>query len=383
MRRSACTALTALAALVACATSAHADELIANVARPTPVGALEGRVVWSDYDALQHAYFLTQRFNGVTARLPVRPRSVPFDVDLGLDSGGAAVAAYSRCREEPGLRHPALGTSLTLMPQWSTGRGCDVYALNLGTGVETRVAGVSSAGASEFLPSISRSRIAFARVYERRSGRAGKRAYLFLRALTRGGSSRRVPAGPRSRGRLCAFRPPPCRRVIEPGPTGLDLSSSALGFGWDSAGREGFMSEVYVDRLDARRIARLRVARGSSGDMQHREFMAPHIDGPDLAWILSLAGDLTLGEVGRYTIVGGKRRVAPLRPDAGEPVLRSVISGAVDGSTAFYLASALVPLDELPCTPQSFCVAEPGCSDAQPCPLRAAPALKFTRPTRR
>jgi hypothetical protein len=383
MRRSACTALMAFALLAPCAAPADADELIANVARPTPVGALGGRVVWSDYDALQGAYFLTQRFNGITARLPVRPRSVPFDVDLGLDSGGTVVAAYSRCRQEPGGRNQALATSLTLMPQWSTGRGCDAYALNPGTGVETRVAGASSAGASEFLPSVSRSRIAFARVYERRPGRAGKRAYLFVRSLTRRGTSRRVPAGPRSRGRLCAFRPPPCRRVIEPGPTGLDLSRRALGFGWDSAGREGISSEVYLERLRAGRIARLRVARGSSGDMQHREFMAPQIDGQNLAWILSLAGDLTLGEVGRYTIAGGKRRVAPLRPDAGEPVLRSVISGAVDGSTAFYVASALVPLDELPCTLQSFCVAEPGCSDAQPCPLRAAPGLKFTRPTRR
>jgi hypothetical protein len=383
MRRSACTGLMALAALVACAASAHADELIANVARPTPVGALGGRVVWSDYDALQHAYFLTQRFNGTTARLPVRPRSVPFDVDLGLDSGGAAVAAYSRCRKEPGPRNGALGNSLTLMPQWSTGRGCDLYVLNLQTNVETRVSGASSAGASEFLPTVWRDRIAFARVYERRRGNAGKRAYLFLHSLARSGTSRGVPAGARSRGRLCAFRPPACRRVVEPGPTAVDLSSRALGFSWDYAGREGISSEVYFERLRAGRISRLSVARGSSGDMQHRQFMGPHVDGQNVAWILSLAGDLTLGEVGRYTILGGKRLVAPLRPDAGEPIARSVISGAVDGSSAVYLASALVPLDELPCTAPSFCVAEPGCSDAQPCPLRAAPGLKFTRPTRR
>ena len=49
----------------------------------------------------QRAFFLTQRFNGVTSRVPVRPRSVPFDADLGPDVNGETVAAYSRCAREP------------------------------------------------------------------------------------------------------------------------------------------------------------------------------------------------------------------------------------------------------------------------------------------
>ena len=47
------------------------------------------------------AFFLTQRIDGVTSRVPVRPRSVPFDADLGPDVNGETVAAYSRCAREP------------------------------------------------------------------------------------------------------------------------------------------------------------------------------------------------------------------------------------------------------------------------------------------
>jgi hypothetical protein len=373
-----------IAALSVPAASAHADDTIATTVRATPVSAIGGRIVWSEYDPAADAYFLTQRFDGMTARLPVKPRAVPFDVDVGRNAANDTVAAYSRCRGEPSGRGPGLGNVFTLMPQWSTGRGCDVYVLNLRTNVEICVRGASSAGASEFLPTVWRGRIAFARVYERRRGRAGKRAYLFLRALTGGGTNRRVPAGPRSRGRLCAFSPPTCRRVVEPGPTGLDLSLHALAFGWDSAGRQGVTSGVYLERLRSGRIARLRVARGSSGEMQHREFMAPQIDAQNrLVWILSLRGDLTLSEVGRYTIRNGSRRVARLQPVGGDPVVRPAIAGAVEGSTAVYLASGLVPPEEQPCTLQSLCLAEPGCSVAQPCQLRLASGLRFTRPARR
>jgi hypothetical protein len=256
-----------------------------------------------------------------------------------------------------------------------------VYVLNLRTNVETRVKAASSAGASEFLPSVWRDRIAFARVYERRRGRAGKRAYLYVRSLGRGGINRSLPAGPRSRRRACAFpRPRTCRRVIEPGPTAIDLAARYMAFAWDSTDFSP-LSDVYYERIRAGRIVRHRVARGSSGDMQAREYLVAHIDAQSrVVWILSMHGDLTLTEVGRYTIRTGKREVAQLQPLAGEPVIRTGLAGAVDGSTAFYLGSGLVPLEELPCTTPFGCLAEPGCSVQQPCELRAASALKFERP---
>jgi hypothetical protein len=356
-----------------------ADEILAQVRRPTPVAAFDGHVVWSDYDPATNAYFLTQRFQGVTARLPVKPRAVPFDVDVGRNAD-STVATYSRCIEEPGGREQATGTGLTLMPQWSTGRGCDLYLLDLGTKVEARVSSASSARASEFLPAVHQGRIAFARVYEHRRGRAGKEAHLYVRPLRPSHELLRIRPGPRSRKPACAFPPPrSCRRVVEPGPTGLALSRNTVAYGWDSTD-EGLTSDVYFQRVRAGRSVRHRVGRGSSGDAGSRELMAPHIDAEDrVAWILSLTGDLTLSEVARYAISSGKRRVAPLQPVAGEPVLRPVIAGAVNGSTATYLASGLIAEDELPCTGPFGCIANPGCSEAQPCELRTA-TLRFRPP---
>src|SRR4030095_1868606 len=98
------------------------------------------------------------------------------------------------------------------------------------------------------------------------------------------------------------------------------------------------------------------------------ELIGPQIDPThQLIWIASLSGDLTGSEVRRFAIRTGKRSSTPLPPIAGDPVLRTAIAGASDHGTLHYLASGLVPLDELPCTAQSFCLAEPGCSETQPC----------------
>ena len=86
--------------------AATADETIAQIARPGPVSTFDGRVLWSEYDAAAQAYFLTQRFGTTTARLPVRPRSVPFDVDVGRKLGNDTVAVYSRRVSNRNLRGP-------------------------------------------------------------------------------------------------------------------------------------------------------------------------------------------------------------------------------------------------------------------------------------
>ena len=71
--------------------AAAADETIARIARPGPVSTFDGRVLWSEYDPVAKAYFLTQRFGTTTARLPVRPRAVPFDVDVGRKLGSDTI----------------------------------------------------------------------------------------------------------------------------------------------------------------------------------------------------------------------------------------------------------------------------------------------------
>lgn len=382
MRRSSI-ALAALVAALGSPATAAADETLARLAHPGPVSTFDGRVLWSEYDPVAKAYFLTQRFGTTTARLPVRPRAVPFDVDVGRKLGNDTVAAYSRCRREPRGRDPRTGSALTQMPQWSTGRGCDLYTLNLRTNVETRIRGASTRGASEFLPAVWQSRVVFARVYERRRGIAGDRAHLYFRWLTRDRASRRLPAGPRGQERFCSGRPQRCRRLVEPGPTTVDLTGRAVAFGWDSTDQGGPTSAVYLEKLRAARIARRLIARGHSGEIQAEELLGPQIDTRGrMVWIRSLFGDSTRSQVERYTILNGRRDAAPLQPVAGEAYVRSIVGSAVDRGTPLYLSSGLVPVTE-PCSPQSPCLVDPGCSEGQPCELRTATRLQFTQPPRR
>src|SRR4051812_25840639 len=106
-------------------TGATADTVISQERAPSKVSAQLNRVVWSSYDPATGDYSLMSRdILGTFSRLPIAPRKVPFDVDLGLLGEGAEVAAYSRCKLEP---HLTGGSSAGLLPNYATGRGCDIY----------------------------------------------------------------------------------------------------------------------------------------------------------------------------------------------------------------------------------------------------------------
>jgi hypothetical protein len=356
----------AMAALVLLPAPAAADDLIATVARPTPVSAIEGRIVWSDYDTVTARYHLTQRLDGVTSRLPVAPRVVPFDVDLGPDVDGKPVAAYSRCRREPPPRSAPRGL-LAQLPQWRLGRGCDLFMYSFERGTEVRVRFAGTRGASEFLPTVWTDRIAFARVYERRKGPASRRAYLYVRPNTlfdsqgRRGHTRRVPAGPRS----------------GPGPTSLDLATRRLAFGWDFRDPRP-ASSVFLDVLRSTgRTAQRRLDYGHSGEMQSRQFIGPQFDDQvRVVWLASFSGDRLESLVRRWTFMTETREEARLEPAPPDAVRRPAIAGAVDGSGYLYLASGLTEAG-VQCTMPAPRRADPGCSTVQPCLLLRAPAPVF------
>ena len=165
----------ALLSLVALVPAARADQTIATVARPTPISAYGGRVVWSSYQP-GRGFVLTTLVNGMVSEVPVAPRPVPFDADLGPAPNGGATVVYSRCRHEPTLHHGFPGNALTLLPEWQTGRGCDLYRFDFGSGRERHISRASTRRASEFLPSVWKGRLAFARVYQDRHRPAGKLA---------------------------------------------------------------------------------------------------------------------------------------------------------------------------------------------------------------
>ena len=371
-----------LAASALAAAPSQAAETIAAVARPTPISALDGRVVWSDYDVAQGVYYLAQRVNGLTTRLPIRPRAVPFDVDLGPDTEGRTVATYSRCRKEPPRRAPITGNILAIqLYAWSKARGCDIYMFAFETGAEVRVRYASTRGASEFLPTVWTDRIAFARVFERRRGRAGERAYLYVRpnSLLESngprGRSQRVPAGARARGRVCIGSPRRCRVLVEPGPTALDLRTRRLAFSWDSNYEP--TSAVYIDTLHVgRRTGRRRIELVSSGDIQASELPALQFDQEGhLVWFASFYGNDTENFVRRYRVVARSRDQAQILRQPAESLFGSVLAGAVEEQAVLYLESSLHPGD--PCSPQAPCIAEPGCSEAYPCALRRSTELVF------
>lgn len=202
-----------LAVVLLSPASARADFTIATVERPTPVSAYAGHLVWSQYDPAAGGFRLLESHASPTGQqttqLPVAPRAVPFDADIGPAADGVPTVLYSRCASEPRLGDDGL-------PVWATGRGCDVYRVPLHGGSEARVDGVSTGAASEFLPTTWRGRIGFARVYEQRDGVRGVYPYVYVRG---DGPSERQPGGLRGDTGL-------------PGPTSLDLAGRRLGLTW-------------------------------------------------------------------------------------------------------------------------------------------------------
>jgi hypothetical protein len=221
-------AVLALVLLLVLPAAARADFTVATVARPTPVSAYAGHLVFSQYDAAAGVFRLMESHASpagqVTTPVAVAPRSVPFDADIGPGTGGAPTVGSARCATEPRLDADQL-------PIWATGRGCDVFELPLGAPSETRVAGVSTGDASEFLPSIWRGAIAFGRVYEQRAGTRGVYPYVYVRG---DGPSVRQPGGLRGETGL-------------PGPTSLDLAGIRLGLTWGATVNGDFRSDARLD----------------------------------------------------------------------------------------------------------------------------------------
>jgi hypothetical protein len=213
------------------ASPAFGAAVIADSGAPTTVSRHDDVAAWSR-PAEGGGHELVVREGGGKPRvLPVERRGVPFDADVGPGPDGGTVIAYSRCETEP----KALDETAPMVAH-VTGRGCDLFLYDLDARAERRLDGASTAGASEVLPSVWRDEVAFARVYERRSGRSGSLPYLYRRPLDGSRGSQRQPGGARGGSGL-------------PGPTALDLYGRHLAFAWVwSRGGRG-QSELRLDTL--------------------------------------------------------------------------------------------------------------------------------------
>jgi hypothetical protein len=264
------------------------------------------------------------------------------------------------------------------MPEWSAARGCNLHQFSFTTGRETRIAGANAPDASQFLPTVWKTRVSFARVYERRRGRLGDRAYLYVRGVAGAEPSRQVPAGNRSRLRSCSGRPVRCRYTVEPGPTSLDLAGRRLAFGWDTADSNGPVSSVYLDTIGTRRTRRQTLSSLGSGEIQAQELIGPTIDADRVTWARVLFGDSTENGLRSYSMVNGARERATVPPPGTSAFLQPVLAYTTNGGTHLYVVSG-PRAGEPGCTVQQPCLSDPGCTDTAPCELRIDPGVAFTR----
>ena len=238
-------AIPVLAALIAGAAPGHAAEreVLAPLAKKSPVSAYGGVVAWSEYDPTSERFHLVVRSGGRTRRLPVRPRVVAFDVDLGPGPKGEVTAVYSRCSDD-------IPAEMGGWPHDGPANGlrCDVYRVRVDGGRERRIDAVSRRRTSESLPSLWRNRLVYAR------GRSLSRPRILVTDL-RSGRTRELPGG--SRGPAA-------------GAGAIDLRGKEVVYGWTYWGEDCTdpqrehestavtHSEIWWDRLDGghRRIAK-------------------------------------------------------------------------------------------------------------------------------
>lgn len=138
MRRLACT-LVSVAALAAGAAPARAAELIATLPSVSPLRPYGNAIAWSQWDPSSRGYRFWLHFGGRNEALPIAPRPIPEDFDLGTDARGVQMLVYTRCNPR-----------------------CDLYIAGFG-GFERRLDAASAPGADESAPTLSRGRLAWAR----------------------------------------------------------------------------------------------------------------------------------------------------------------------------------------------------------------------------
>jgi hypothetical protein len=285
--------------------TANADDVLATLPPPqynSRLSAYAGHVVWSQY-ASPGSYVLMRWHAGRVDRLPGRSRRVPFDLDLGPDARGRAVAVYSRCAGDNDLDRA--------LPD----RRCDVYQLPLTGGRERRLRRISTSRASEYAPTIWRGTIAYAS-----AARSGLKPRLML--LRRGAR--------RPRPLLTGTRVTATNHVRS-----MDLTSNALVFTWSTydPARDDF--EVSQLRRVALRGGRATILvkeinQESFGDHANSANVTPD----ETIWVRAVATPCieTRIVVDRH----GQRRMTA-------PMPRDILSLARDGSTLYAITSAHNP----------------------------------------
>ncbi len=296
--------LVCLAVLIGVPTSASAEPVVLGTqSASTGLAAYGEYVAWSQGDLVPNREapyrLVVSRAGAAPVVMPIAPRSVPFDVDLGPDAAGRAVAVYSRCRVEP-RRGGSFREVSSGLPLYAFGRGCDLYQLDLATGRERALRFGTSRRRSETLPSVWRGEIAYAATDpDFDAGRS--RPQVFRRRLRPGSRETRISrVAAKSRAGY---------------PVGVDLRGERLALLWDrdasrcgDAGADDRYDPVISELWLYSGAGRSRVGRGCDTDPTIR-FSTASLDAGRLVYLQ----DLQTGEVAvSLSLVTWRKTSTPL-----------------------------------------------------------------------
>jgi hypothetical protein len=361
---------TAIALCGAQAASAGSQTLT-SVSVRAPIGAYGGWVVWSV--PVSGGWGLDAYHAGEAKPLHVALRAQPFDVDLGTNSSGEAVATFSRC-----VKTPRYEADLFLELE---GVGCKVHVLNLASERERTPAIPHPADTSDTTPSMWDGNIAFAR-YDPRHHADVAQLLLWsgqtheLRVLRHGATPTGQPCPPakgedgqrRNESKTECLPNSIKGDITEGAIESVDLGPDLVSFLWKIDG-PGVLStgggwEVRADRLATG--ASILVGSGLHGDVCMAGIDGsvpsyPSVEG-ERVWYTQLASECYVNTISVRRFDVRTDRLSSSAPVKGE-VLQVVRSGS-----SLYALVASVPRGQ-----------DPNCSTAEPCSIERLQTPKLKR----
>jgi len=308
--------VTALGGVLFGVDTAAGDTVLASGLPQAPKVSANGQALaWSEYDRSASDWRLVVLRNGITQVLPIAPSPVPFDVDLGEDSRGRLVAAYSRCSKPAAVKLPP---------------GCRLFAFDFATGSERALAVANAPGASQFLPAISNGSVAFVRVATGRPVGPGNPQRIYIQRLA-GGKPVLMRGG--------------MQNAHTPGSvTGLDLNIGLLAFTWHGTDGDVYpngTSELRVDGIGGGIVPpQTLVSIQGQSEISSTEVLGPTLLGDTVAYAVSSAGDETFAEFRTFGLPGaGAHRATAVAPEG----LQSVASDAVETIYSRCLPPTIAP----------------------------------------
>src|SRR3954447_13490656 len=226
-----------LGAAAAAPAQSDVPSSVTPLADPAPIASYGGHLVFSRSNGAGGFDLVQRTGGGPVVPVGVPPRAVPFDVDVGPTTGGHVLAVYTRCTAEP----KANGGEPSIT-EYQTGRGCDVYKVDLAGGEEERYTKVNASDGTEFWPTYWKGRIGFARAYDHKRNYP----YLYVKTIASDAPSERMPGGPRNE-----CRDQGCSDDRHSVPQALELYGTRLAFAWRFQGlTEGQDYDLRLDTVD-------------------------------------------------------------------------------------------------------------------------------------